>query len=102
MRRMCDGGCCGAADHPIFVANNKNNDHDRKRFGTAFENEGDWTPMALVTAYLARTAHFATSRAVVAAFFARIGRAWHLLSDALVEAEALRRAMAQRYPHLDI
>ena len=58
--------------------------------------------MALVTAYLARTAHFATSRAVAAAFFVRIAKAWRFTRQAFAEAEDLRRVMAARYPHLDI
>jgi hypothetical protein len=57
--------------------------------------------MALVTAYLARTAQAGAGRAALNAF-ARIVRVFQNLERALAEAEQMRRLMARKYPHLDV
>ena len=61
--------------------------------------------MALVTAYLARTAQLGSSPRVVPAgrgLFARIARFFRVTAQAWAEARALERAMMRKYPFLDV
>lgn len=61
--------------------------------------------MALVTAYLARTAqrksgHIATS--IGRRIFDQLAMFWRVTGQALTEAQEMRRAMAQKHPFTDI
>jgi hypothetical protein len=57
--------------------------------------------MALVTAYLARTAQGGAGRATLNVF-TRIVAVFRHIDRVLSEAEQMRRVMARKYPHLDI
>jgi hypothetical protein len=57
--------------------------------------------MALVTAYLARTAQSGTGRTTLNVFAHIVGFFRHI-DRALSEAEEMRRVMARKYPHLDV
>ena len=63
--------------------------------------KGDRNPMALVTAYLARTAQRGAGRATVNVF-TRIVAVFRHIDRVLAEAEQMRRVMARKYPHLDL
>ena len=77
-----------------------------KTLGNAWDGslEGDQT-MALVTAYLARTArrragHATASTARTA--FGRLAAFVRAIQQALFEAQELRRVMTQKYPFTDV
>ncbi len=60
--------------------------------------------MALVTAYLARTAQLSSARAVAApvvAVFNSIAAFIKVSGQAITEARAMERAMRRKYPFLD-
>ena len=61
--------------------------------------------MALLTAYLARTAQGSAGRAITMAartLFDRVTTFVRAVSIALSEAQEMRRVMTQRYPFIDI
>jgi hypothetical protein len=61
--------------------------------------------MALVTAYLARTAQLgsaARGASLARRAFDRIATFFRITQDAWVEARALEREMRRRYPHIDV
>jgi hypothetical protein len=61
--------------------------------------------MALLTAYLARTAQRHSRRTTVTAtrsFFGRVAAYFRAAGSALSEAQELRRAMTRKYPFMDV
>jgi hypothetical protein len=69
-----------------------------------FFTKGNQT-MALVTAYLARTAQRSAGRATASAarsFFSRIARFFRIAGEAVSEAQELRRSLTAKHPFIDI
>jgi hypothetical protein len=60
--------------------------------------------MALVTAYLARTAQLGSAphgASVARRAFDRVAAFFRVTQEAWIEARALEREMRRRYPHID-
>ena len=61
--------------------------------------------MALVTAYLARTAQLESAPYGASVFrraFDRVAGFFRVTKEAWIEARALEREMRRRYPHIDV